>query len=794
MSMYKPLYLLLLLILSGIYSQAQSSGKTYLFAYFKGNGEDGLHFASSKDGLAWTALKNEQSFLRPAAGKDRLMRDPCIIRGGDGLFHMVWTVGWEDKGIGYASSPDLLNWSPQQFLPVMAKEEGAMNCWAPEITFDDSTGVYMIYWATTIKGKFPETASSKEKGYNHRIYYSTTRDFKTFSDTRLLYDPGFNSIDATIIKEGGRFVMFLKDETPDPPRKNIKIAYSHSLTGPYSAASTPITGNYWAEGPTTVKLGSEMVVYFDKYTQHSYGAVSSSDWATWKDISTEISLPKGIRHGTILTVSPDELARLNRDGRQSARLFNPIIPDNVADPSVVLLDSTFYLYGTTDIDQGLSKMGPPVVWKSRDFVNWHFEGILQTGIDWNKPYSFTDAKSQQKTGYFRYWAPGKLVKRNGKYFLFVTIVTPDDRVGTYVMVADKPEGPFAFPDGAVLTFGESSSGRKEASPVVDDIDGEPFIDDDGAAYLYWRKRKACALTNDLLHQKGAIADIPTTFTGYSEGPGLFKRNNLYYYFYTLSGHASYSYGYMISRQGPLGPFESPKGNNIFIYSDTATGVWGPGHGNVFHLPGTDEYYFVYLEYGEGSTTRQVYVNRMRFNEDGTIKPVQPDQQGVGFLGAAPPAEKKNLAVTAKVTASSYRPVKMVKGNIAPSEDARIANKDSATLHVEREFNYIPGNATDQSYHTRWRAGEGDKDPWILFDLGTVKAISSCEMYFVLPTYGTAWILEKSLDGNKWEIAGAQKEIAIRSPHIADNIGAARFLRLRIIKGEPGLWEMKIFAK
>src|SRR3546814_4148160 len=60
--------------------------------------------------------------------------------------------------------------------------------------------IYMIYWSSTVEGKFPETKSDKENGYNHRIYYTTTKDFHDFSDTELLYDPGFNVIDATIKK------------------------------------------------------------------------------------------------------------------------------------------------------------------------------------------------------------------------------------------------------------------------------------------------------------------------------------------------------------------------------------------------------------------------------------------------------------------------------------------------------------------------------------------------------------------------------------------------------------------
>jgi len=290
--------------------RAQAKNDPYLFAYFKGNGEDGLHYAYSNDGYKWSALKNDQSFLTPMVSKDKLMRDPCIIKGKNGVFHMVWTVSWNDKGIGYASSKDLIHWSEQQFIPVMAKEEGARNSWAPEITYDEKTKLYMIYWATTIKGKFLETSDKGDDGYNNRMYYVTTKDFKTFSDTKLLYEPGFNVIDATIVKDANRFIMFLKDETRQPAQKNLKIAYSEVLTGPYTAASEPITGKYWAEGPTTLKIGNSWVVYFDKYTEHKYGAISSEDLKNWTDISDRVSLPEGIRHGTILQVTAKQLEKL----------------------------------------------------------------------------------------------------------------------------------------------------------------------------------------------------------------------------------------------------------------------------------------------------------------------------------------------------------------------------------------------------------------------------------------------------------------------------------------------------
>lgn len=294
--------LTVVLALPGCGSQ-QEEQEVYMFSHFRGNGEDGLHLAYSYDGLDWQRVGDGKSFLAPAAGNDKLMRDPCIIKGPDGLFHMVWTVSWNEKGIGYASSADLVNWSEQQYIPVMEHEPGALNCWAPEIFYDDDSEQYIIFWSTTIPGRFPETEDSGDNGYNHRMYYTVTSDFKTFSKTALFFDHGFNVIDGSLIQADGNYILFLKDETRYPPEKNIRIATSENLTKNYSSASEPITGDYWAEGPTPAKIGDHWVVYFDKYIDHRMGAVRSTDLVNWEDISDQIHFPEGTRHGTVFKVS-----------------------------------------------------------------------------------------------------------------------------------------------------------------------------------------------------------------------------------------------------------------------------------------------------------------------------------------------------------------------------------------------------------------------------------------------------------------------------------------------------------
>jgi hypothetical protein len=321
----KKIIILLVLLLSAIPCRAQVEDSAYLFSYFIDNGQDGLHLAWSEDGLLWKALNNNQSFLKPEAGKDKLMRDPCIIQTPDRVFHMVWTVSWGEKGIGYAHSTDLVHWSEQRYLPVMEHEEKAKNCWAPEIFFDTSRKEFILFWSTTIPGRFPETDGSGDRNNNHRMYYVSSRDMEQFSETRLLYDPGFNSIDGTLLKHGDRYLMFLKDETRYPEaKKNIRVAAAAFPTGPWSPASEPIYDKEWAEGPTIALVGHRWILYFDRYRAKSFGAMASTNLEQWEDISDQLSFPEGIRHGTILRVSKATIEGLS-EGKVGSGTKNELV-------------------------------------------------------------------------------------------------------------------------------------------------------------------------------------------------------------------------------------------------------------------------------------------------------------------------------------------------------------------------------------------------------------------------------------------------------------------------------------
>jgi hypothetical protein len=302
-----------------------SAATRYLFSHFVGSGADGLHFAGSEDGLTWQALRSGASFLTPQVGS-KLMRDPCVFRGPDGVFHLVWTTGWYDRGIGLAHSRNLIDWSEQEFVPVMGHEPGAQNCWAPEMVFDAAAGHYVIFWSTTVVGRFSETAFAGSETFkstgetcNHRIYFTTTRDFRTFSRTALLYEPGFSCIDATMAPAAGRWVMWLKDETKMPvAKKHIRVAWADAPTGPWGPAGPAISAD-WVEGPSVLQLDGRWYVYYDAYRRRRYEGLSSTDLQSWVPLEGRLQMPAGLRHGTAFAVPRAIFEAIAGPGRATAR-------------------------------------------------------------------------------------------------------------------------------------------------------------------------------------------------------------------------------------------------------------------------------------------------------------------------------------------------------------------------------------------------------------------------------------------------------------------------------------------
>ena len=315
------------MLLLGISMQAKD---IYVSTSFREPATEGLRFIYSYDGLRWDSI--EGVFLRPEVGSQRVMRDPSIVQGPDGTFHLVWTSSWRgDRGFGYSSSKDLIHWTPQRFIST-GMDTTTVNTWAPELFYDGKKRQFLIVWASCVPGRFPDYQEDAKN--NHRLYYMTTKDFRRFSQAKLYYDPGFSVIDATIVapsnlpqlgeasngaatspswgrQEGA--VLVLKDNSR--PMRNIKVAFADSPYGPWSEASEPFTESF-TEGPSTARVGDWWYIYYDSYRHRIYGAHRTKDFKTFQDQTGAVSFPVGHKHGTVF-MAPEELVngliKYNRD-------------------------------------------------------------------------------------------------------------------------------------------------------------------------------------------------------------------------------------------------------------------------------------------------------------------------------------------------------------------------------------------------------------------------------------------------------------------------------------------------
>ena len=174
------------------------------------------------------------------------------------------------------------------------------------------------------------------------------------------------------------------------------------------------------------------------------------------------------------------------------------------------------------------------------------------------------------------------------------------------------------------------------------IDSDVFTDPvSGQTYLYYGNGKLCyrLLSDDMMSVDGTEYVITPTGGSLSdyafrEGAYVFYRNGLYYFLWSVddTGSANYhvAYGTSTSPTGPIKVASQP----IVIIQDPAHRIYGTGHNSIVNVPGTDDWYIVYhrinpnyLNNGPG-THREVCVDRLTFNADGTIRRVTPTNAGI----------------------------------------------------------------------------------------------------------------------------------------------------------------------
>ncbi len=404
----KKILLCLIVALTAVMPYNFYAKDIYVSTSFHEPADEGLRFIYSYDGVHWDSIQG--TFLHPEVGNQKVMRDPSIVKGPDDTFHLVWTSSWKgDKGFGYASSKDLIHWSEERFITVM-DDPTTVNVWAPELFYDDVKKQFMIVWASCIPGKFPDYLEDHDN--NHRLYYVTTKDFKTFSKAALLIDPNFSCIDATLVKRGNDdYVMVLKDNSRK--ERNIKVAFAKSPYGPWSKASEPFTESF-CEGPSTAYVDGYYYIYYDSYRHGIYGASRTKDFIEFEDQTGEVSFPVGHKHGTVFMASEEIVNNLIKENRDAVHYtgktiatparhdggLSPVIgAHNIQtwrgeqgwlynhQPMIAYWNGKFYMHYLTDPRSEHEPPGKTMLQTSTDGYSWSEQKELFP--EYNVPDGFT---------------------------------------------------------------------------------------------------------------------------------------------------------------------------------------------------------------------------------------------------------------------------------------------------------------------------------------------------------------------------------------------------------------------
>ena len=309
---------------------------------------------------------------------------------------------------------------------------------------------------------------------------------------------------------------------------------------------------------------------------------------------------------------------------QNRKSHNPILPSFHADPEILYSQQTkhYYIYPTSD---GFPGWGGSYfkVFSSKNLKSWKEEKVI---LDMNKDVSWANGNA---------WAPCIEEKKiNGKYkYFFYYSANPVTNKGKQIGVAtaNSPLGPFTDSGKPIITSSPVGRGQQ--------IDVDVFTDPiSGKSYLYWGNgyMAGAELNDDMMSVKEETITVMTPKGGtletyaFREAPYVFFRKGVYYFLWSVddTGSPNYHVAYGTS-DSPLGPIQVAKEPIILIQSPKEE-VYGPAHCSVLQIPNKKDRCIIvyhrinkeYLKHGPG-WHREVCMDWMEFNEDGTIRQVVP---------------------------------------------------------------------------------------------------------------------------------------------------------------------------
>lgn len=334
----------------------KSTSGAYLFAYFRNdakttNGEN-VFYAVSKDSYNYEALNGGVPVASASQGTGH-SRDPYIMKAQDGAeykYYMVatdanTTNNYNNTGLHTWGSNDLITWD-ELANPQFATDKGGGSktitnmCWAPEAIWDPVAGKYMVYFATN------EADSAANE--SAKIYYSYTADFRTFTEKKVLFDPGYGVIDADITPYGNGYVMLYKKEASSGTGAK-KVWYTFKTgkspsnsDGEYDAANAKIfesVSNTQAEGPQVFPISgtSSYGVLVDYFSDGGFGFSYTSDFESYSKISADNCSINHLNpsHGCIIPISDMEYYNLSQAFGKATSTQTAVKPGDTANSHLI---------------------------------------------------------------------------------------------------------------------------------------------------------------------------------------------------------------------------------------------------------------------------------------------------------------------------------------------------------------------------------------------------------------------------------------------------------------------------
>ncbi|BDZ44714.1 glycoside hydrolase family 43 protein [Naasia aerilata] len=309
----------------------------YLLAHFReepdGYAERVFFSLSAGDSpLRWIPLWEGLPVLTSDIGTTGV-RDPALVRGDDGRFHVLATDlriyggdgrGWDEwrrhgsRSLIVWASDDLISWSGPRAVTVAPEAAGM--AWAPEVTRDAETGEHIVFWSSTLFGA--EDAGHRGESYS-RILFSRTRDFESFSPAETLIDAGRDIIDTAIVQHEGRVYRFSKHEERGAESWGIYQEVGDGLFATDFRLLARRIGEEVhpdVEAPIVVEApdGSGWYLFLDRYgSAQGYMVLrtASLESGRWEPVpESEVDIRPATKHGTVLRLHRDEWERLSRFG------------------------------------------------------------------------------------------------------------------------------------------------------------------------------------------------------------------------------------------------------------------------------------------------------------------------------------------------------------------------------------------------------------------------------------------------------------------------------------------------